>query len=73
MSSAPVLLEVRIQLVRKEVLGNLEIMTGASHVDESQFKGLSKYFNSTTSTGRANVDSEVLVFAVVVLSMKITE
>jgi len=30
-------------------------MAGASHVDESQFKGLSKYFNSTTSTGRANV------------------
>jgi hypothetical protein len=30
-------------------------MAGASHADESQFKGLSKYFNSTTSTGRANV------------------
>ncbi|PNF40344.1 Up-regulated during skeletal muscle growth protein 5 [Cryptotermes secundus] len=30
-------------------------MAGDSHVDESQFKGISKYFNSTTSTGRANV------------------
>lgn len=34
---------------------SFQIMAGASHVDESQFKGLSKYFNSTTSTGRANV------------------
>jgi len=30
-------------------------MAGDSHVDESQIKGFSKYFNSTTSTGRANV------------------
>jgi hypothetical protein len=30
-------------------------MAGDAHVDESQFKGISKYFNSTTSTGRANV------------------
>jgi hypothetical protein len=34
---------------------SFQIMAGDSHVDESQFKGLSKYFNSTTSTGRANV------------------
>ncbi|XP_046399297.1 ATP synthase membrane subunit K, mitochondrial [Ischnura elegans] len=25
------------------------------HVDESQFKGLSKYFNGSTMRGRANV------------------
>ncbi|CAG2062125.1 unnamed protein product, partial [Timema podura] len=30
-------------------------MAGDSHVDESQLKGLSKYFNSTTLRGRANV------------------
>lgn len=30
-------------------------MSGDAHVDESQFKGMSKYFNSTTNRGRANV------------------
>lgn len=30
-------------------------MAGGESVDESQFKGLSKYFNSTTNRGRANV------------------
>ena len=30
-------------------------MAGAEQVDESQFKGLSKYFNSVTLRGRANV------------------
>ncbi|KDR11975.1 Up-regulated during skeletal muscle growth protein 5 [Zootermopsis nevadensis] len=30
-------------------------MAGDAHVDESQLKGLSKYFNSVTATGRANV------------------
>lgn len=30
-------------------------MAGDAHVDESQFKGLSKIFNSTTIKGRANV------------------
>ncbi|KAG8225216.1 hypothetical protein J437_LFUL012691 [Ladona fulva] len=30
-------------------------MAGDAHVDESQFKGLSKYFNGTTMRGRANV------------------
>jgi len=30
-------------------------MAGGEHVDQSQFKGLSKYFNSTTMYGRANV------------------
>ncbi|XP_045760423.1 ATP synthase membrane subunit K, mitochondrial-like [Maniola jurtina] len=29
-------------------------MAGAENVDESQLKGLSKYFNSTTNKGRAN-------------------
>lgn len=44
-------------------------MAGDAHADEAQFKGLSKYFNSTTSTGRANVSiihfSEVWGFTVV--------
>ncbi|XP_076338457.1 ATP synthase F(0) complex subunit k, mitochondrial-like [Tachypleus tridentatus] len=30
-------------------------MAGDAHVDKSQFKGLSKYFNSQTMKGRANV------------------
>lgn len=33
-------------------------MAGDAHVNESQFTGLSKYFNSTTIRGRANVSSE---------------
>ncbi|XP_046986278.1 ATP synthase membrane subunit K, mitochondrial-like [Schistocerca americana] len=30
-------------------------MAGDAKVEEGQLKGLSKYFNSTTNTGRANV------------------
>lgn len=30
-------------------------MAGEAHVDESQFKGMSKYFNGSTMKGRANV------------------
>ncbi|BES92908.1 up-regulated during skeletal muscle growth 5 homolog (mouse) [Nesidiocoris tenuis] len=30
-------------------------MSGENHVDESKFTGLSKYFNSETLRGRANV------------------
>lgn len=30
-------------------------MAGADGVDESQLKGMSRYFNSQTTTGRANV------------------
>jgi len=30
-------------------------MAGDAHVDESQFKGMSKYFNGVTMRGRANV------------------
>lgn len=30
-------------------------MAGGDVVDESQLKGIGKYFNSTTMTGRANV------------------
>lgn len=30
-------------------------MAGGAHVDESQFKGMSKFFNGVTNRGRANV------------------
>ncbi|CAN8023702.1 unnamed protein product [Ixodes persulcatus] len=30
-------------------------MAGGSGIDESQFKGLSKHFNSFTDRGRANI------------------
>ena len=32
-----------------------QIMAGDAQVDSSQFKGLSKYFNGSTTAGRANV------------------
>lgn len=35
-------------------------MAGDSSVDESQLKGLSKYFNSQTNRGRANVSIQQL-------------
>ena len=35
-------------------------MAGDAHVDESQFKGMSKYFNGVTMRGRANVSFPVL-------------
>ncbi|XP_046418527.1 uncharacterized protein LOC124300449 [Neodiprion virginianus] len=34
---------------------DLSKMSGESNVDESKLTGLSKYFNSQTNTGRANV------------------
>ncbi|XP_023944457.2 ATP synthase membrane subunit K, mitochondrial [Bicyclus anynana] len=43
-------------------------MSGADSVDESQLKGLSKYFNSTTNRGRANVaKATYAVFGVIAL------
>uniref|UniRef100_A0A646QE96 UpMuscle5 n=1 Tax=Hemiscolopendra marginata TaxID=943146 RepID=A0A646QE96_9MYRI len=36
-------------------------MAGGGHVDDAQFKGLSKYFNSVTDTGRANVAKATLL------------
>ncbi|XP_045505027.1 ATP synthase membrane subunit K, mitochondrial [Colias croceus] len=36
-------------------------------VDESQFKGLSKYFNSYTNTGRANTAKATYAFFGVVI------
>ncbi|XP_045456088.1 ATP synthase membrane subunit K, mitochondrial-like [Melitaea cinxia] len=37
-------------------------MAGGESVDESQFKGLSKYFNSTTNRGRANTAKATYAF-----------
>lgn len=36
-------------------------MAGGDVVDESQLKGISKYFNSTTMMGRANVSRSLNV------------
>lgn len=35
---------------------------GDSHVDDSQLKGLSKYFNGQTAKGRANVSMPNFIF-----------
>lgn len=40
-------------------------MAGDSGVDESQLKGLSKYFNSQTNKGRANVSTYYPIIATV--------
>jgi len=38
-------------------------MAGDAHVDESQFKGMSKYFNGVTMRGRANVSFLAMIKA----------
>lgn len=37
-------------------------MAGDPTVDESQLKGISKYFNSSTMTGRANVIIHIFIY-----------
>lgn len=48
-------------------------MSGDPNIDESQFKGLSKYFNSHTNRGRINVNifNLVLVKTVIITSTDI--
>merc|ERR1712071_189116 len=44
-----------IRLYLTSQLHSTNTMAGDAHVDESQFKGRSKYFNGVTMRGRANV------------------